>query len=59
MSPKTWNVTMRSDHAAASPSRRVGKDELHALVAEAMYGRAFGDAVRAANLRALGRRDAA
>jgi hypothetical protein len=51
MSPKTWNVTLVSDHAAASPSRTVAKDELHAVVAEAMYGRAFGQAVRTANAR--------
>lgn len=60
MSPKTWNVTLLSDDATTrSPSRTVGKDELHAVVAEAMYGRVFGDAVRAANMRALARRDSA
>jgi hypothetical protein len=58
MSPKSWNVTT-FDPTAASPSRTVGKDELHAVVAEAMYGRAFGQAVRAANVRAYGRRDGA
>jgi hypothetical protein len=59
MSPKTWTVTRITDHAAASPSRTVAKDELHAVVAEAMYGRTFGQAVRAANSRAHGRRDGA
>jgi hypothetical protein len=50
MPTKTWTVTV-APSGSERTSSIVDKDEMYAVVAEAMYGRLMGQAVRAATRR--------